>query len=334
MARKKKHEEHENHERWLVSYADFITLLFAFFVVMYSISQVNDGKYRVLAEALVAAFRANPKAMEPIQFDKPAKPDILDNRELNRPQSVAKPVSSPVALPLKTPATPKQGRLEENATEMHAGKAMTEIAEQVEKAMAPLIEKDLIHVRRFRFWLEIEIKTNILFPSGTAELQPAALPVLKSLAVILSEYPNPIHVEGFTDNVPIKTALYPSNWELSTARAMSVVHLFAREGLKPERLAAVGYSEFKPAAPNDTEEGRSKNRKVVLVVMADDNSSRLRDVDPSGVAPGATGKLPSSGATSSDQYSEKQEASPASAPSSAREADKFSGKAGPPVPGR
>jgi len=286
MARRKKHEEHENHERWLVSYADFITLLFAFFVVMYSISAINEGKFRVLSEALVAAFRSNPKSMEPIQFDKPAKPDILPNRELNRSQSVAKPVADPVALPLKTPVNTHKGNSPPLDTpDEGAGKAMKEIAEQIEKAMAPLIEKDLISVRRFRYWLEVEIKTNILFPSGSAKLQQAAVPVLKSLATILDKYPNPIHIEGFTDNVPIKSPLYPSNWELSTARAMSVVHLFTEEGLRPERLAAVGYGEFKPTASNDTEEGRSKNRKVVLVVMADENTARQRDLEFSSTAP-------------------------------------------------
>ena len=288
MARKKKPEEHENHERWLVSYADFITLLFAFFVVMYSISAINEGKFRVLSEALVAAFHSNPKTLEPVQLGRPAKPDMLDNRELNRSQSVANAVRNPVALPLKMPPAPRSGSSSpDDSLEDRAGKAMKEIAEQVEKAMAPLIEKDLIQVRRFRFWLEIEIKTNILFPSGSAELQPAAPPVLKSLAVILSKHPNPIHVEGFTDNVPIKTALYPSNWELSTSRAMSVVHLFSRTGLNPQRLAAVGYGEFKPTAPNDTEEGRSKNRKVVLVVLADENTGRQRELESSPVAPDA-----------------------------------------------
>lgn len=332
MARKKKHEEHENHERWLVSYADFITLLFAFFVVMYSISAINEGKFRVLSEALEAAFRSNPKSMEPIQFGKLAKPDVLENRELGRAQGVARPVANPVALPLKMPVSPRQGRSEE-AAQPSPGKAMKEIAEQVEKAMAPLIEKDLIQVRRFRFWLEIEIKTNILFPSGSAELQSAVVPVLRSLVVILRKYPNPVHIEGFTDNVPIKTVLYPSNWELSTARAMSVVHLFSREGLKPERLAAVGYGEFKPVAPNDTEEGRAKNRKVVLVVMADENSSRQRDADPSSVAPDATGKLPATDTTASTQHSEKQGASQASSPLPAREVDKVSEKLGPPASG-
>lgn len=298
MARKKKHEEHENHERWLVSYADFITLLFAFFVVMYSISAINEGKYRVLSEALEAAFRSNPKSMEPVEMGKPAKPDVLENRAMGRAQSVARSVTNPVALPLKTPiSNPRQGRSAEETNAAHAGKAMKEIAEQVEKAMAPLIEKGLIQVRRFRFWLEVEIKTNILFPSGKAELQPAALPVLRSLAAILGKYPNPVHVEGFTDNVPIKTAQFPSNWELSVARATSVVHLLSREGLNPGRMAAVGYGEWKPVAPNDTEEGRAKNRKVVLVVLADENSGRHRDIDPSGTAPDAPGGLSTSGAT-------------------------------------
>lgn len=293
MARKKKHEEHENHERWLISYADFITLLFAFFVVMYSLSAINEGKFRVLSEALSAAFRSTPKSMEPIQFGRPSKPDMVENRELNRSASVAVPTERVVALPNK-PFFSKEreghdgtGEGKSGAAGDAAGEAMREIARQMEEAFAPLIRSDLVAVRRFRYWVEVEIKSHILFPSGQAEFEPHAIPVLKQIAVILRGYPNPIHIEGYTDNVPIKTALFPSNWELSSARATSVVHLFARAGIQSERMAAVGYGEFKPSAPNDTDEGRTKNRRVVLVILATEDTKRLRDMTepaPSGPA--------------------------------------------------
>ena len=274
MARKKKHEEHENHERWLISYADFITLLFAFFVVMYSLSVVNEGKFRVLAEALNAAFRSKPAlSVQPIQLSHPIRSDLLNNTDVQQPTNAAGDPRA-IALPRRPFSDP--GQPANAKAEAARARAMKEIADKVAQAMAELIAKDLITVRRHRQWIEVEIKTNILFSSGSAQLQPAAEPVLKKLAGILRDYPNRLHVEGFTDNKPIKTAAFPSNWELSTARATSVIRLFSGAGIDPGRLAAVGYGEHRPAAANDTEEGRSQNRKVVLVVMGDDADPRLR----------------------------------------------------------
>ncbi|TAM46754.1 MAG: flagellar motor protein MotD [Gammaproteobacteria bacterium] len=282
MARKKKHEEHENHERWLVSYADFITLLFAFFVVMYSLSAVNEGKFRVMAEALKAAFQSKPMSPDPIQFNSFVKPEILGTPELRNLPGVTDGDPQAIALP----KTPFPGRRTGGQAESGQARAMREIADKVNRAMQPLIEKGLIAVKGSRYWLEVEIKSSVLFPSGSAQVQPDAVPVLKRLAGILQEYPNRVQVEGFTDNVPIRTAAFPSNWELSTARATSVVHLFSGVGLSPGRLAAVGYGEHRPSAPNDTEAGRSKNRKVVLVILADDeDAARLHELTAGQGAP-------------------------------------------------
>src|SRR5690606_11386470 len=108
----------------------------------------------------------------------------------------------------------------------------------------------------------------ILFPSGVATLSPHAVNILEQLAATLAPFPNPIRVEGHTDNVPINTRAFPSNWELSAARAASVVHLFMRQGLAPERLAVIGLGEHRPIAANDTPEGRNANRRVVLVILS------------------------------------------------------------------
>jgi len=142
------------------------------------------------------------------------------------------------------------------------------MADEIEHAMQNLIKEDLISVRRSTFWLEVEINTSILYSSGNARLAPDAVPVLEELAKILTPFPNAVHVEGFTDDVPINTLTFPSNWELSAARAASVVTLFAKTGIDPARLAAIGYGEYRPVADNDTEEGRAKNRRVVVVVMS------------------------------------------------------------------
>lgn len=292
MARKKKHEEHENLERWLISYADFITLLFAFFVVMYSISAVNEGKFRVLSDSLVAAFRSQPKALDPLQIGNPMKslaPDMITLRSLpTRPTegtTMLPPAIDQAARGLFAQAPGSGGPA------AAAAAALKELSAELEKALAPFIEQDLITVRRSRLWMEVEIKTSILFPSGSARLAPSAIDTLGKIAAILARYPNPIHVEGFTDNRPINTPAYPSNWELSAARAASVVQLFAQSGVAPERLAAVGYGEFHPVGDNATAEGRNANRRVVLVVLAAPGARR-----PLEFVEGTTGTFNETGA--------------------------------------
>ena len=269
MARKKKHEEHENHERWLVSYADFITLLFAFFVVMYSISSVNEGKYRVLSESMAAAFRSSARSLEPIQVGNVARSP--------RPS-----VDVPVEIPMKSSFTPiivdPDQYFVRNNTDMSINEddwSMDEAAEQIsymadnlETALEPLIDEDLVSVTRDRLWLELEINSSILFTSANATPSNEAAVVLSQVASTFADYPNSIHVEGYTDDMPINTPVYPSNWELSSARAAAVVRLFTQYGIEPTRLASVGYGEHHPIADNTTPEGRAQNRRVVIVILA------------------------------------------------------------------
>ncbi len=306
--RRKKHEEHENHERWLVSYADFITLLFAFFVVMYSVSAINEGKFRVLSDALVAAFRSQAKSIEPIQIGEPAKaPKSLDSREKipARPMLVTPPVLPQPVQPSAANVPIRQG---ENMQKTQAGapvsaqaqkqvqeqarkqaeaqaqaRGLEKIAAKLESDLAELIKRDLIEVRRDKhsLWLEVEIKASILFSSGSATLEPAALPPLQRIAGVLRGHSYPIQVEGFTDNRPISTLAFPSNWELSAGRAASVVHLFMKSGVDPGRMAAIGFGEYRPATDNKTEEGRRKNRRVVLVILANPEAAREVDAERS-----------------------------------------------------
>jgi len=134
--------------------------------------------------------------------------------------------------------------------------------------MADLVDAGLIDVRRDKRWIEVEIKSSILFKSGSAELSAQSVPVLSKLADKIKPLDNVIHVEGFTDNVPINNFEYVSNWELSASRAASVVHLFTRLGIDPQRMAAIGYGEFRPITSNTTPAGRATNRRVVLVIMS------------------------------------------------------------------
>ncbi|HEB59879.1 MAG TPA: flagellar motor protein MotD [Gammaproteobacteria bacterium] len=257
MARRRRAEHHENHERWLVSYADFITLLFAFFVVMYSISSINEGKYRVLSDTLVAAFKTPPKSPQPINVGKTAEPSGAVGKS-------AEPAH--IQLPPK-PAVPTEAR-------------MAEISERVTQALAPLIDQNLVKVTRNKLWVKIEMDNRLLFEVASAELNSQAIPALEKLAHELATLPNYIEVEGHTDNIPIRNTIYPSNWELSAARAASVVRLFMDAGVAPERLAAIGFGEFRPLADNGSATGRRRNRRVAIVILADRNARRMNIIDP------------------------------------------------------
>ena len=242
MARRRRPEEPENHERWLVSYADFITLLFAFFVVMYSISSVNEGKYKVLSQALVGVFSDPDRSVRPI------------------PIGEERPLTTKPAQPLVSDSDQSEAALAEAVDPLQA------IADNVREAFGDLIRSDQLTVRGNELWIEIELKSSLLFGSGDAMPSDMAFSIVDKVAKILKPFDNPIHVEGFTDNLPISTAQYPTNWELSTARAASMVRMMAMEGIDPRRLAAVGYGEFQPVADNATADGRGRNRRVVLVI--------------------------------------------------------------------
>jgi chemotaxis protein MotB len=280
MARKHKHEDHVNHEAWAIPYGDLITLLLAFFVVMYAMSSVNEGKYRVLSDSLVAAFRGSPKTLTPIQVGEKSRGSGADIHMSIVQQAMLEGQPRELFQHIVEPQTGKQAnssKTDERTSEDEKGtisvkhtaeaEELDRVATQVEQAMADLIRQDLVVVRRHGIWVEVEIRTDILFPSGVARLTPSAAAVLMQLAQTLKPFPNPIRVEGHTDNRPISTAAYPSNWELSAARAASVVHLFMEQGLDPARLAVIGLGEYRPAQTNDTPEGRNANRRVVLVIL-------------------------------------------------------------------
>lgn len=192
MARRKHEEEHENHERWLVSYADFITLLFAFFVVMYAISSVNEGKYRVLSDSLGLAFgTATPKT-----------PTIKDPVDVSRPALNTRPI------PMPTPAQ----RANEAAVKREKAQ-MTNIARDILKAMAPLISQGKVRVTQTSRGVSVEINASVLFAPGEAKLSPISEKVLRAVGEVLNNVDNNIQVEGHTDNVPISNAMFPSNWD-------------------------------------------------------------------------------------------------------------------------
>lgn len=248
--RRQPQDDLHNKERWLISYADFITLLFAFFVVMYSVSSVNEGKYKVLSNTLTGVFNAPERSMQPIQIgDQPA----VSNQ-------------TSVAQPLTSDGGEADGEGDSRGTESLRTMAM-ELATEFDQ----LIEQGVVSMESSEQWLELSLPNSLLFGSGDAEPHYDAFEVIEKIASVLHNRDNAVKVEGFTDNQPIRTDQFPSNWELSAARAAAVVRMLTMEGIEPDRLAAVGYGQFQPVARNDTDEGRRRNRRVVLLISRDAN---------------------------------------------------------------
>jgi chemotaxis protein MotB len=251
MSRRKKKYEHVNHERWLVSYADFITLLFAFFVVLFASSQANKAKQTELSAAMQSAF--TPMGV----FEAHSKtPPLTDRR--------ASVNSTPAAIPLPLPSVRAESAEE---TEKHLNRLL---AEQVAAGHIP---PGSVTMRITTEGLVISLHEAGFFPSGSAEVRAASIPMLSSLAKTLPT--GPLRIEGHTDNVPIHTAQFATNWELSTARATAIARLLLDRGpIDPANVSAAGYAEFHPVASNATEEGRARNRRVDIILLRRPAASR------------------------------------------------------------
>jgi len=261
MRRRKKPEEHENHERWLVSYADFITLLFAFFVVMYAISSLNEGKYRILSDSLVSAFKKSPTS--------PPMPLAPQNTYGTRPIKLAPP---------KKPTLDIDPKIKKQTEDMR------QIAQDLLKVLAPLVKENQVKVTQSLRGVTLEINAAVLFAPGQAVLQAESAKALTAVAQVLAHIPNRIQVEGHTDDLPISTAFYPSNWELSSARASSVVRLFSANDVSPERMVAIGYADNRPVVPNTDNESRARNRRVTILIISE-IQDKAREIPLAGTLP-------------------------------------------------
>ena len=226
MIRRPRIETKINHERWLVSYSDFITLLFAFFVVMYSVSQVSESKYKMLSDTLEKTF--SPSAQNPAS-------ELAQPPEENIPNVVEPDV----------------------------------LAGKLEQAFSGLISSGRLTLSGNEDWVELAVNAELLFESGSARPGAEAVRIFSDVADILAPFDNAVAVSGHTDDVPISTAEFQNNWQLSSARAVSVVNLLAYSGVNPSRLSAIGYGEYRPVADNGTAAGRAANRRVVLRVARD-----------------------------------------------------------------
>ncbi|MDR0379327.1 MAG: flagellar motor protein MotD [Candidatus Accumulibacter sp.] len=260
MARRRKHEEHENHERWMVSYADFITLLFAFFVVMYSLSSINEGKYRVLSESMMLAFNN-------IQ---------LDNSQILSPVEVA-PTAPSAPRATQTPRITPAARQAAAARQKRRDQ-MRNVARDVLGVMAQMVEEGKVRIIETSRGVTIEINDSILFAPGQAVLNPLSSRAMRAIAEVLAPTDFPITIEGHTDDTPINTLLFPSNWELSAVRATTVLRLFVDAGVAPWRLTAIGYADTRPVESNDDAEGRARNRRVTILIDSSE-AEQAQEID-------------------------------------------------------
>lgn len=244
--RKRFEEETASHERWLISYADFITLLFAFFVVMYAISSVNEGKYRVLAASLGVAFGAPPA---------------------RRADSVAAE-PAPLAAPVQAPRRLSQAERRRAEALRREKESLTRVASDIMSVLTPLVNSGKVRVTQTNSGVSVEINDSVLFAPGEARLEAESDVSLRAIAQVLRADTHAIRVEGHTDTLPIKSAAFPSNWELSSVRASSVVRLFAENGVAENRLTAVGNGPNHPVGSNQSADGRLRNRRVEILLLA------------------------------------------------------------------
>jgi chemotaxis protein MotB len=256
---KKKHPEHVNHERWLVSYADFITLLFAFFVVLFASGQSDKRKQIALAHSMQAAFDHNGI------FDPHSRtPPLADDAD-----AIPKATPSPLSLPVPSLHQPDALTLNKASADRIAEVVKKEVTESK-------LKEGVITVHTSPDGLVVSMREGGFFASGAAEVRAESLDVLKAIAGAL---PNqPMRVEGHTDNVPIHNAQFATNWELSTARAATITRLLIEQhAADPTLISAAGYAEFRPVASNATEQGRMQNRRVDIVLL---NSPKIEAVIP------------------------------------------------------
>ena len=253
---KKKHPEHVNHERWLVSYADFITLLFAFFVVLFASSQSDKKKQTQLAAAMQSAF--TPMAMFEAHSKTPAITTGAAASDALTPTPIQPPLPTADQLAAQAAAT---------ETEAFIGKMLAE------KNPANRLPPGSITMHTTQEGLVISLHEAGFFASGSSEVRPSSMDLLTRLAASLPS--GPLRVEGHTDNVPIRTAQFASNWELSTARATTITRLLLdHPNIHPGNLSAAGYAEFHPVASNATEVGRAQNRRVDIILLRPPAPSR------------------------------------------------------------
>jgi chemotaxis protein MotB len=257
--RKRRHNvEHDNVHRWLVSYADYMTLLFALFVVLYAMAMVNDKPFETITESVGHVFQASDKKPK----NRGHGDDILN---VNTSKSNKKLFGNG----LIEEAGPELFDNEKNLLNISAeqvGNNLTSLEADLHTALFDLIESGFSQVKINGDWLEIELNSGLLFPSGSSSVTNSASNILGIVYDVIGDVNNFVRVRGYTDNQAINTEIFSSNWELSVFRATAILRELEKVGIDPARMAIEGYGQYSPTADNTTVEGRAKNRKVVIAI--------------------------------------------------------------------
>ncbi len=245
--RRRRHASHASHERWLVSYADFITLLFAFFVVLYSTAKADQKKQQQVSQAINSAFKAL---------------GLFQSNARVEPSSKTAQSAEPAAMPMNVVMG------EQLLASPETREDFERIRKHLEKLLSNQIANHTVALHIGVDGLVISLREAGFYDSGSAVPHKQSMQALDQIAGALLDTPYEIRIEGHTDNVPIHTAQFDSNWELSTARATRLTKLFIEgHSFEPARLSASGYAEFHPVASNATDEGRGQNRRVDIIVL-------------------------------------------------------------------
>lgn len=267
MALKKEPEKHANHERWLVSYADFITLLFAVFVVLYAMSQSDVQKVAQVAQALRESFGYSTMASA-------GQKGVLDATDLRQIPSIKPEMAVVPMTRLMPPAGPRMGGMDKGRGKAAAEeKEFKEIQSAIEAYLIKHGAQNRVSMSITSRGLVISLKEAGFFDSGSSVVKASGYQLLNTIIEAMTQYSNPLRIEGHTDNIPINSSQFPSNWELSAGRATNVLrYLLKTHELDPAAISATGYAEFRPTADNSTPEGRSQNRRVDIVMLSSEST--------------------------------------------------------------
>ncbi|HCC55306.1 MAG TPA: flagellar basal body stator protein MotB [Desulfobulbaceae bacterium] len=247
LKKKKEPEKEPNLDRWLVSYADFITLLFAVFGMLYAMSIVDQKKMDEVQASIQTSFSYNQIS--------PPPPKVIGNKDFGLIPEVSD--------------QPGPSLSQDESSSLAEAQEFNQVRKEVQSNLQEYEAKNQVQLTINERGLVISLKEAGFFPSGTARVQTQALPLLDRIATTISRSGNSFRIEGHTDNVPVKSSIFPTNWELSVARANSIVHyLIEKHGFKGDKLSVVGYGEYRPLADNATDEGRKLNRRVDIVMLS------------------------------------------------------------------
>jgi chemotaxis protein MotB len=251
-------EAHDNVDRWLVSYADYMTLLFALFVVLYSMAMVNEKPFETATGSISTIFQTNDISLEKVGDGDDVSP--VNSIDIN------KKLYSDGLLNASRVEVLESEHVLSKVADNQVGTNLTSLEYELDIALNTLVSSGVVKLQIDGDWLEIELKSGLLFPSGSSSVKGKAMPILSLIYDVLGTVTNFVRIRGYTDNEPINTESFSSNWELSVFRATAILRLLEELNMNPARMAIEGYGEFYPSADNNTANGRAKNRKVVIAI--------------------------------------------------------------------